>query len=173
VLCRSRVASCECRRYAAATLHPHWCADIARLSATVDASAQLPQMWRWAASNAANRRDALAVVLKLLNLLGRLPVLEILLPLPGAHKYTPTAVSDADEKALKLLENIDGTLELGESPLDPVADIAIRKVTSITWCRRRTIQVGRIAAPVPAEWLLPVHARRWSPERSPVAPCRY
>ena len=60
----------------------------------------------------------------------------------------------------ELLENIDGTVELGESPLDPVADIIIRQIRSITWCRRRTVQVGRIAARVPQDWLLPyVHQR--------------
>ncbi|MDD7812303.1 acetoacetate decarboxylase family protein [Mycolicibacter sinensis] len=60
----------------------------------------------------------------------------------------------------EVLEDIDGTLELGESALDPVADIVIREIRSITWCRRRTVQVGRIAERVPAEWLLPyVHQR--------------
>jgi acetoacetate decarboxylase len=60
----------------------------------------------------------------------------------------------------EVLEDIDGTVELGESPLDPVADIVVRQVRSITWCRRRTVQVGRIAERVPAEWLLPyVHQR--------------
>ncbi|MCX2932454.1 acetoacetate decarboxylase family protein [Mycobacterium sp. CVI_P3] len=60
----------------------------------------------------------------------------------------------------ELLENIEGTLELGESPLDPVADIVVREVRSVTWCRRRTVQVGRIARQVPQEWLLPyVHQR--------------
>ncbi|BBX08294.1 acetoacetate decarboxylase family protein [Mycolicibacterium aichiense] len=60
----------------------------------------------------------------------------------------------------ELLEDIDGTIELGESPLDPVADIVVRQLRSITWCRRRTVQVGRIAGRVPAEWLLPyVHQR--------------
>lgn len=60
----------------------------------------------------------------------------------------------------ELLENIDGSLKLGDSPLDPVADIVIRDIRSITWCRRRTAQVGRIVEPVPAEWLLPyVHQR--------------
>lgn len=58
------------------------------------------------------------------------------------------------------LENIDGSLELGDSALDPVADIVIREIRSITWCRRRTVQVGRIAQRVPQEWLLPyVHQR--------------
>lgn len=60
----------------------------------------------------------------------------------------------------ELLEDIDGTIELGESPLDPVADIVVREITLITWCRRRTVQVGRIAERVPQEWLLPyVHQR--------------
>jgi acetoacetate decarboxylase len=60
----------------------------------------------------------------------------------------------------ELLEEMDGTLELGESPLDPVADIVVREITSMTWCRRRTVQVGRIAQRVPQDWLLPyVHQR--------------
>jgi acetoacetate decarboxylase len=60
----------------------------------------------------------------------------------------------------EVLEDIDGIVELGESPLDPVADIIVRQIKSITWCRRRTVQVGRIVERVPAEWLLPfVHQR--------------
>ena len=60
----------------------------------------------------------------------------------------------------ELLEHIDGTVALGESPLDPVADIVVRELKSITWCRRRTVQVGRIAERVPQDWLLPyVHQR--------------
>lgn len=44
--------------------------------------------------------------------------------------------------------------------MDPVADIVVRQIRSITWCRRRTVQVGWIAARVPQEWLLPyVHQR--------------
>jgi hypothetical protein len=106
----------ECRRYAAATLHPDWRADITRLSATVGATADPPQMWRWARANAVDRRDALAVVLNLLNLLGRLPVLEVLLPLPGAHRYTATAVSDADEKALGKVRALLAKAEATEFP---------------------------------------------------------
>ncbi len=42
-----------------------------------------------------------------------------------------------------------------------MADIVVREIKSITWGgRRRTVQVGRIAERVPAEWLLPyVHQR--------------
>lgn len=60
----------------------------------------------------------------------------------------------------EVFESIDATVELGESPLDPVADIAIRELRSVTWCRRRTIQTAEIAERVPEEWLLPyVHQR--------------
>lgn len=106
----------ECRRYAAATLHPDWRADIARLSASVGSSAQPPQMWRWAASNALDQRDGLTVVLKLLNLLGRLPVLEVILPLPGAHRHMAPAVSDADEKALGRVRALLAKAEATEFP---------------------------------------------------------
>ena len=60
----------------------------------------------------------------------------------------------------EVLENIDASVALGDSPLDPVADIAIRELRSVTWCRRRTVQTGEIAERVPQEWLLPyVHQR--------------
>jgi acetoacetate decarboxylase len=78
----------------------------------------------------------------------------------GSGITDPHLVYGEYHRHYELLEDIDGTLELGESPLDPVADIVVRQVMSITWCRRRTVQVGRIAGPVPEEWLLPyVHQR--------------
>lgn len=90
----------ESQRYAVATLHPRWRADLADISTVVGSAAQAPQMWRWAASNGVDRREALTVVLRVLNLLGRLPVFGALLPPPGAYRYTPSTVSNVDEKAL-------------------------------------------------------------------------
>jgi hypothetical protein len=106
----------ESLRYAPATLHPDWRADIGRLSTAVGTAAPPPQLWRWAASHGVDRRDALAVVLKLLNLLGRLPVLEALLPLPGAHRHVATVVSDADEKALGKVRALLAKAEATEFP---------------------------------------------------------
>lgn len=72
----------------------------------------------------------------------------------------PHLVHGTYHRHYELLERIDGALELGESPLDPVADVEVRQLRSITWCRRRTIQTARIAERVPQEWLLPfVHQR--------------
>jgi hypothetical protein len=106
----------ESRRYAVATLHPNWRADIAALSATVDVHAQTPQMRRWAASNAVDHRMALTVVLKLLHFLGRLPALEAILPLPGAHRHMPTTVSGIDEKALSKVRALLAKAEATEFP---------------------------------------------------------
>jgi acetoacetate decarboxylase len=78
----------------------------------------------------------------------------------GGGITDPHLVYGEYHRHYELLENIEGTVELGESPLDPVADIVVREITSITWCRRRTVQVGRIAQQVPQDWLLPyVHQR--------------
>jgi acetoacetate decarboxylase len=78
----------------------------------------------------------------------------------GGGITDPHLVYGEYHRHYELLEAIDGTVELGESPLDPVADIAVREIKSITWCRRRTVQVGRIAERVPQDWLLPyVHQR--------------
>ncbi len=90
----------ESKRYAVATLHPRWRADLAVISAGIDPSTQTPQMWRWAALNGADRCAALTVVLKVLALLGTLAALEPLLPLPGARRHTPTTAGEVDEKTL-------------------------------------------------------------------------
>ena len=60
----------------------------------------------------------------------------------------------------EMFEALEAEVELGESPLDPIADLAIRSLGSVTWCRRRTVQTARIAMRVPDEWVLPfVHQR--------------
>lgn len=78
----------------------------------------------------------------------------------GRGLTDPHLVYGRYHRHYELLEAIEADVELGESPLDPVADIAVREVRSITWCRRRTVQTAEIAMPVPEEWLLPfVHQR--------------
>jgi len=65
----------------------------------------------------------------------------------------PHLVYGSYHRHYELFESIEGTVELGDSPLDPVADVFVKEVRSITWCRRRTIQTARIAARVDQEWL--------------------
>ena len=72
----------------------------------------------------------------------------------------PHLVHGSYHRHYEVFESIDGTIELGDSPLDPFADVVVKELRSITWCRRRTIQTARIAQAVPQEWLLPyVHQR--------------
>jgi hypothetical protein len=56
-------------------------------------------MGRWAVLRGVDRCATLAVVLEVLALLGTLPALEPLLPLPGACRHTTVAAADVDEKA--------------------------------------------------------------------------
>lgn len=72
----------------------------------------------------------------------------------------PHLVHGRYHRHYEVFEAIDATVEMGDSPLDPVADIVVRELRSVTWCRRRTIQTAEIAEHVPQEWLLPfVHQR--------------
>jgi acetoacetate decarboxylase len=55
---------------------------------------------------------------------------------------------------------IDGTLTLGDSPLDPIADIPVGAIRSFEFARVATTQTGEVVERVPADWVLPfVHQR--------------
>jgi acetoacetate decarboxylase len=55
---------------------------------------------------------------------------------------------------------IDGAFTLGESPIDPIADIPVGKIVSMQFAQVATTQAGEVVERVPADWLLPyVHQR--------------
>jgi acetoacetate decarboxylase len=55
---------------------------------------------------------------------------------------------------------IDGTLKLGDSPVDPLGDIPVARIISMAYARVTTTQAGEVVERVPADWLLPfVHQR--------------
>jgi len=55
---------------------------------------------------------------------------------------------------------IDGTLSLGDSPLDPIADIPVGRIVSMQFARVTTTQHGEVVERVPSDSLLPyVHQR--------------
>jgi hypothetical protein len=106
----------ESKRYSVATLHPKWRADLAGISAGIESASRAPQMWRWAASNALDRRGGLTAVIGVMKFLGRLPVLEPLLALPGAYRPTSTATSGVDEKGLSRVRALLAKAEATEFP---------------------------------------------------------
>ena len=56
---------------------------------------------------------------------------------------------------------LDGKLTLGESPLDPVADIPVRKLTRLEYEEGTTQSNGRVLRSVPEEWMLPILHQRY------------
>jgi acetoacetate decarboxylase len=56
---------------------------------------------------------------------------------------------------------IEGTLTLGESPLDPIADIPVGAIRSFEYARVATTQTGEVVERVPADWLLPYAHQRY------------
>jgi acetoacetate decarboxylase len=55
---------------------------------------------------------------------------------------------------------LDGTLTLGESPFDPVADLPIRRVVRLEYEEGNTESNGKVLREIPGEWLLPfLHGR--------------
>src|SRR3954470_10368484 len=90
----------ESKRYTVATLHPRWRADLDAISTGIDPDTQTSQMGRWGELHGVDRCVTLALLLEVLAFLGTLPVLEPLLPLPGACHHTTAVSGDVDEKAL-------------------------------------------------------------------------
>lgn len=71
------------------------------------------------------------------------------------------------EETTREARAVDGTVVLRDSRFDPVADIPVRAVRSITLAERRSVQRGEIVSRVPAEWLIPFAHQRYD-DLSPV-----
>lgn len=106
----------ESKRYPVATLHPRWCADLAAITIVAGPDTAAPLMGHWAVVNGVGRRAALAVLLQVLALLGTLPALEPLLPLPGARRHTHSAAGEVDQKALGRVRALLAKAEATEFP---------------------------------------------------------
>lgn len=105
----------ESRRYAQATVHPRWRAQLAGVSASVEPVPDGPQLRRWVGT-VTDVRSALTYVLKVLDLLARLPSIQILMPLPGSHHERPAPVAEVDEKMLARVRGLLAKAEATEFP---------------------------------------------------------
>ncbi|MDN5932943.1 MAG: DUF2786 domain-containing protein [Pseudonocardia sp.] len=108
----------ESRRYAPAMVHPRWRAAVDAIAATLDAAvaseAGSAHLRLWAERAAADRASAVATVLQALGLLGTLPKLERLVPLPGESRHR-VAAPDAGDVDQKVLGKVRGLLAKAES----------------------------------------------------------
>ena len=61
----------------------------------------------------------------------------------------------------KKVHEMEGELELKESPLDPVADIPVRRLISMQYEEGSTQSNGTVLRTVPGDWLLPFLHQRY------------
>ena len=67
----------------------------------------------------------------------------------GELDQDPLLVYGEKTERTRLHEGIDGELILKEAPLDPVADLVVRRMVDLNWTERASTQVGRVIGPVP------------------------
>ncbi|HWE65702.1 MAG TPA: acetoacetate decarboxylase family protein [Acidimicrobiales bacterium] len=80
---------------------------------------------------------------------------------PGQLDQDPLLVYGEKTERTRLYERIEGELIIKEAPLDPIADLVIRRVVDINWTERASTQVGRIIGPVPRADLAPYLHQRY------------
>jgi acetoacetate decarboxylase len=84
------------------------------------------------------------------------------LPSPDGKGFDsdPALVYCHRTEQTRKIEEVAGEITLVESRFDPVADLPVREVLSITLADRSSIQRGEIHGTVPGEWIRPyVHQR--------------
>jgi len=80
---------------------------------------------------------------------------------PGELDQDPLLVYGEKTEKARLYEGIDGDVVLKDSPLDPVADLAIVRLVDLNWTERASTQIGRIIGSVPRENLVPFMHQRY------------
>jgi acetoacetate decarboxylase len=82
-------------------------------------------------------------------------------PAGGRFDSDPSLVHVRRTQEDRVRERIDGEVILRESPFDPVADLPVRRIVSITYTESHQTQTGTIAQTVPAEWVWPFRHQRY------------
>jgi acetoacetate decarboxylase len=91
------------------------------------------------------------------------------LPAPDGKGFDgePALVYCHRTESTRSLSRVDGTVTLRESRFDPVADLPVRRLVSLTLSERRSVQTGEIVTRVPGEWIAPYAHQRYD-DLSPV-----
>ncbi len=82
-------------------------------------------------------------------------------PEGGRFDADPALVHVRRTQEDRLRERIEGDIVLRESPFDPVADLPMHRIVSITYTESHQTQTGRIVQSVPAEWVWPFRHQRY------------
>jgi acetoacetate decarboxylase len=82
-------------------------------------------------------------------------------PAGGRFDADPELVHVRRTQEDRLRERVEGEIILRDSPFDPVADLPVRRVLSITYTESNQTQTGQIVGTVPSEWLWPFRHQRY------------
>jgi acetoacetate decarboxylase len=85
------------------------------------------------------------------------------LPAPDGKGFDaePALVYCHRVETARSLARVEGEVTLQESRFDPVADLPVRSLVSLTLSERRSVQTGEIVTRVPGEWLAPYAHQRY------------
>jgi acetoacetate decarboxylase len=85
------------------------------------------------------------------------------LPAPDGKGFDaePSLVYCRRAETARSLERVEGEVILRESRSDPVVDLPVRRLVSLTLSERRSVQTGEIVTKVPGEWLAPYAHQRY------------
>jgi acetoacetate decarboxylase len=91
------------------------------------------------------------------------------LPAPDGKGFDaePALVYCHRTETARSLARVEGEVTLRESRFDPVVDLPVRRLVSLTLCERRSVQTGEIVTRVPGEWIAPYAHQRYD-DLSPV-----
>jgi len=78
-----------------------------------------------------------------------------------AFDYDPLLVRLEWRQKHDIVNGFDGKLMLGDSPLDPVADVPVRKLVRLEYEEGTTQSNGKVLRAVPGEWVLPFLHQRY------------
>jgi acetoacetate decarboxylase len=82
---------------------------------------------------------------------------------PEGHGFDtdPALVHVRRTQTDRLCQRVEGEVILRESPFDPVVDLPVRRVLSITFTENHQTQTGQIVERVPSEWVWPFRHQRY------------
>lgn len=91
-------------------------------------------------------------------------------PQGGGFDHDPSLVHVRRTQEDRLVERVDGTITLRESPVDPLVDFPVRSVVGMTFTENHQTQTGAIVGTVPGEWLWPFRHQRYDGLMARLAP---
>jgi acetoacetate decarboxylase len=82
-------------------------------------------------------------------------------PAGGRFDGDPSLVRVRRTQEDRVRERIEGEVILRDSPFDPLAELPVRQVISITYTESQQTQTGEILRTVPPEWVWPFRHQRY------------